>query len=244
MATSLPLYQRIEQRLRRRLVAAADGDPFPPETRLAEEFGVARMTVRAALAALERDGLLERVPGRGSFVRHAAATRAVGTLMSFHDQAVASGRAPRSRVLAATVRTAEPSEQAALHGDSAEPSQQVVAISRVRYFDDQPVAIEHAVFPAALAALLDTDLEHGSLHRALRGLGHHPSLGSSMLTARAAGGDAADLGVTADAPMLVETRTILDQHGRPLEYTTSAYVAERFALKVDFTVTASAPEGT
>ncbi|MFG3340051.1 GntR family transcriptional regulator [Glycomyces sp. NPDC048151] len=238
MATSPPLYQRIEQQLRRRLAEAADGDPFPAETRLAEEFGVARMTVRAALAALERDGLLERVPGRGSFVRQAAASRPVGTLLSFHDQARAEGKTVRSRVLAASVRPAEPSERAALYGDMVKPPQTVVAISRVRYLDDQPVAIERAAFPASLAPLLDNDLEHGSLHRALRGLGHHPTLGSSLLTARSAGADAGELGVPVGQPMLVEVRTILDQDGKPLEHTESAYVADRFALKVDFTVTA------
>lgn len=237
MATSPPLYQRIEQQLRRRLATAADGDPFPPETRLAEEFGVARMTVRAALAALERDGLLDRIPGRGSFVRRASTTRPVGTLMSFHDQAVNAGRTPRSRVLAALQRPAAPAEAAALYGEA--PAAPVVAISRVRCFDDLPVAVEHAVFPASLAALLDADLEQGSLHRALRALGFHPTLGSSVLTARTADEDASELDVPESTPMLVETRTIVDQDGRPLEYTVSSYVAERYALKVDFTVAAS-----
>jgi GntR family transcriptional regulator len=64
-----------------------------------------------------------------------------------------------------------------------------------------------------------------------------PTLGSSVLTARNAAADAADLGVTPGTPMLVETRTIHDQHGEPVEFTTSAYVAERYALRVEFTVT-------
>lgn len=237
MATSPPLYQRIERQLRRRLVEAADGDPFPPETRLAQEFGVARMTVRAALAVLERDGLLERVPGRGSFVRQGSSIRPVGALMSFHDQAVSAGKTPRSRVLAAETRPASPAEAAALYGDDAAVPGTVVAISRVRCFDELPVAIEHAAFPGSLTALLEADLESGSLHRALRGLGFHPTLGSSVLSARTAGREARELGVPASTPLLVETRTIVDQHGEPLEYTVSSYIADRYALKVDFTVT-------
>jgi GntR family transcriptional regulator len=37
-------------------------------------------------------------------------------------------------------------------------------------------------------------------------------------------------------PMLVERRIILDQRGRPLEYTESRYPADRYALDVDFVV--------
>jgi GntR family transcriptional regulator len=238
MPAPQPLYQRIEKQLRRRMEAAADGDPFPSEPDLAVEFSAARTTVRAALANLERDGLLERIPGRGSFVRKAAAKRPVGVLLSFHDQAVAEGRTPRSRVVRAEVRSASAHEAAALYqGEDPQPAT-VVAISRVRLFDDVPIAIERAVFPGALDALLMADLETGSLHNALRRLGLSPTLGSSVLTARTADADAAELGVTPTTPMLVETRTIVDQHGKPVEYTISSYVADRYALKVDFSVAA------
>src|SRR6185312_12761005 len=99
----------------------------------------------------------------------------------------------------------------------------VVAISRVRLFDDVPIAIERAVFPASLTALLSTDLETGSLHQALRRLGLKPTFGSSVLTARTADADALDLAVPPTTPMLVETRSIVDQTGLPLEYTVSSY---------------------
>lgn len=240
MPAPRPLYERIEKQLRRRLADAADGDPFPSEPRLAEEFGVSRMTVRAALAGLERDGMVERVPGRGSFVRKGAAQRPVGVLLSFHDQALAEGKTPRSRVLQAEVRAGTPQEIAALYQGEEPQERPVVAITRIRLFDDTPIAIERAVFPASLSALLTTDLETGSLHNALRRLGLTPTLGSSVLTARTADDDAPHLGVPAATPMLVETRSIVDQHGRPLEYTVSSYVAERYALKVDFSVSRGA----
>lgn len=230
-----PLYERIEKQLRRRIAAAAEGDPFPSESRLADEFGVARMTVRSALARIERDGLLERVPGRGSYVRAPASHRPVGTLMSFHDQAVAEGRVPRSRVLESTLRPASAAERLAL-GLDVTGSASVVAITRVRYFDDTPIALERAAFPPHLDALLDADLETGSLHRELRRLGHRPTIGSSLLSATIAGSDAVVLDVEPTTPLLTETRTITDQDAGPLEHTTSSYVAQHYALRVDFTV--------
>lgn len=240
MAATQPLYERIERQLRRRLAGAEAGAPFPSEPQLATEFGVSRMTVRAALAGLERDGLIERIPGRGSFVRRSTAARPVGTLLSFHDQARAEGRTPRSRVLDAGLRPATAAEAEALRLPLDAP---VVAISRIRMFDDLPVAIEHAVFPEALAPLLSADLETGSLHSALRDLGHDPVGGSSVLTAQVAGKDAPALGIDPETPLLTETRTITDHRGVPLEHTTSAYVAGRYALRVDFTITRPGPTG-
>jgi DNA-binding LacI/PurR family transcriptional regulator len=51
------------------------GDALPPELELAEAWGVARSTVRQALAALERDGLIRRVHGKGTFVHEQARQR-------------------------------------------------------------------------------------------------------------------------------------------------------------------------
>src|SRR3954467_1912225 len=60
----------------RGLIQGADpGSPAPSERELVQHFGVARMTVRQALDALVSEGLLERVPGRGTFVARAKIDR-------------------------------------------------------------------------------------------------------------------------------------------------------------------------
>ncbi len=229
-----PLYVQIERQLRARLAQARPGDVVPAESALAAEFGVARMTVRAALNALEADGLIERVQGRGTFVRQQPVPRAAGTLMSFQDQVRSWGRSPTSRVLRAEVRAASAEEAAALQSTAVSP--RVVSIVRVRLADEVPLAVEYACFPAHLTGLLDRDLEAGSLHRALHELGLRPTLGSSTLTAQPAGPDGRHLRVPATEPLLVETRLIVDQHAAPLEYTISRYVGARYALNVTFDV--------
>lgn len=64
-------YARIADTLRARLT---NGDPppgalMPSEAALCAEYGVVRNTVRRALAALEAEGLIETLPGRGRIVR-------------------------------------------------------------------------------------------------------------------------------------------------------------------------------
>lgn len=48
----------------------AQGEKLPPETQLAEQFGVSRPTVREALSALVSAGLIRKIPGNagGSFI--------------------------------------------------------------------------------------------------------------------------------------------------------------------------------
>ncbi len=64
--------QQVERQLREAIMSGqfGQGDKLPPETELAELFGVSRPTVREALGALVSSGLIRKVPGvaGGSFV--------------------------------------------------------------------------------------------------------------------------------------------------------------------------------
>jgi GntR family transcriptional regulator len=145
------------------------------------------------------------------------------------------GRTPSSRLLTREVREPRPAEASRLQ---LEPGEEVVAIRRLRVADDEPVAIEEAVFPAILATLLQrADLEHRSLHDTLVEGGHVPTMGRARLGAEAAGSDdAVLLEVAPGSPLLVEKRVIHDQDGNPLELCESRYAAERYGLDVQFDV--------
>lgn len=63
-------YNQIADTLRGRIASGAlkPGDALPSESSLVREFGVARSTVRRALAKLEADALIEARPGTGRVV--------------------------------------------------------------------------------------------------------------------------------------------------------------------------------
>ena len=61
------LYQTLRDRIFSGYYSA--GMSLPREVDLAEEFGVARNTLRSALAGLEKEGLIRRVKSKGTFVR-------------------------------------------------------------------------------------------------------------------------------------------------------------------------------
>ncbi|TDC41904.1 GntR family transcriptional regulator [Micromonospora sp. KC213] len=229
-----PRYYAIEQALRARIAELAPNDPLPSEAELSQEFGVSRMTARAAVTRLVSEGLVYRQSGRGTFVAAPPTRRRADSLIRFSQEMRRQGRQPSSQVVEVVRRGATPAETGRLRLPR---NAGVIAIHRVRLADQTPVAVEHAVFPGKLAPLLDMDLANGSLHEALVTLGHVPTLGHATLSAANAGTTEAQLlRVETGAALLVERRLILDQDGKPLELTESRYVGDRYALDVTFDV--------
>jgi DNA-binding GntR family transcriptional regulator len=69
--TLVPPSRQIADVLRGRIASGeyAPGSALPAITALAAEFGVTTNTVRKALGILKDEGLIESVPGYGTFVR-------------------------------------------------------------------------------------------------------------------------------------------------------------------------------
>jgi GntR family transcriptional repressor for pyruvate dehydrogenase complex len=64
------LYEKIVEQIEKSILDGAinPGDQLPPERELAQRFGVSRTAVREAVKALAEKGLVEVLPGRGTFV--------------------------------------------------------------------------------------------------------------------------------------------------------------------------------
>jgi GntR family transcriptional regulator len=239
MTSFVPRYYEIEQALRGRIASLAPDEPLPSDAMLCDEFGVSRMTARNAVQRLVQEGLVYRVPGRGTFVARRPARRQAGKIWSFTDEMRRRGQTPGSRVVECAVALPEPADASRLEIPA---GGEVVVVRRIRLADEVPIAIERAAFPDdCAAAILDADLEHGSLHAALVAAGRIPTAGHATLTADTAAKEEAELlEVSPGAPLLVERRLLTDQDKRPLELTESRYVADRYALDVDLGVEVTA----
>ena len=68
------LYEQIVQQIEERFMSGElkVGDRLPPERELADQFGVSRTAVREAVKALHQKGLVEVLPGRGTFIINSA----------------------------------------------------------------------------------------------------------------------------------------------------------------------------
>jgi GntR family transcriptional regulator len=235
LARYVPHWRQIELALRERIATLSPGDPLPSDADLCAEFGVSRMTARNAMQRLADEGLVMRVPGRGSFVAEPPTHRRADRLMTFSREMERRGRHPSSRLLNREIRPSTPAEATALGLAAGEP---VVALRRLRLADDEPIAIETATLIRATGGLvMGADLEAGSLHDALAKGGYHLRRGTATIAAAPATyEDARLLGLRKGDALLVERRVIADAHGRRIEATESRYPADRYALDILFDV--------
>ncbi len=227
----LPRYLEIERHLRELIGAAAPGDPLPSDAELCARFGVSRMTARQAVQALAAEGLLYRRRGHGTFVAVRPLHRRMGTLLSFTEEMRLRGLRATSRVLQAGRAAARPDETAALE---LAPGAPVVLVYRVRLADDVPVALERVALPTSCEGVLDVDLETGSLHAALEALGRVPTIARGLVTARLSTAEEQELlMLPSRSALLIEQRTITDQHGGPVERTETRYSSDRYVFDVE-----------
>ncbi len=239
----LPHYRQIELALRDRLAGMQPGERLPSDDELCREFGVSRMTARNAMQRLAEDGLVRRIPGRGTFAAAPPAHRYADRLMAFSHEMRRTGRTPSSRLLTREIRPSTAAEARAL---GLTPTEPVVLLRRLRLADDRPIAVETAVLIRAVASVvMAADLEAGSLHEALGRAGIHLRAGQATITAEPPTPEDVELlEVDPGAPLLVERRIIADTHGRPVEATESRYPGDRYALDVRFDVAGGQTEGT
>src|ERR1700680_3005276 len=161
-----PVYKKIQNGIRKRIESSElrPGDLVASEHELAKTHKVSLMTARHALAGLEREGIVERRRGAGTFV--AAPKIHFNKLMSYTEHMAARGLAPRSRVLVAKIIEDEQEIAARL---GLPPASRMVKIARLRLTGEEPFALETCYLPAAeYSALVNVPLGRSSLFAALQ----------------------------------------------------------------------------
>ncbi len=235
----VPRYVEIERSLRERIARMQPGEKLPSDAELCEEFHVSRMTARHAVRSLVHEGLVTRMPGRGTFVSRPPVRRQMGSLLSFTEEMRRRGLEASSKLLSRGLEAPNDVEITQLDLSSRD---QVVVIRRLRLANGSPMSIERAALRPELAAILDEDLDHGSLHDAMRRLGYEPALANATLTVRLPSQEEVDLlEIAPETPLLVERRVIRDPDGTPVEFTESCYAGDRYVFDMELHVEASPP---
>lgn len=223
-------YVQVRDHLRGLLADADPGTAVPSERELVQQFGVARMTVRQAVDALVAEGLLERSPGRGTFVAEPALP-ATG-IQGFTEDMKRRGLDTDSTTLLARVEKAGGGIARALGLTAGDP---VIHWRRVRRADGVAVCVEdtylnEVMLPGFLAPAMPASLYATLERRALR-----PTWAEDVFTAALATAEEAGLlGIEAGDPVLHISRRALHRN-RPIAVSRCVYVAALHSAHVQYT---------
>lgn len=206
---------------------------LPGEQALAAEHNVSRVTVRRALAELEREGLVSRRRGAGTFAtRDFGAKPIVADMSDVLAHIAAMGRDTGLRLLEFAYREAPPEVGRALRLAAGERTQYSV---RVRLIDGHPFSYLVTHVPERLGVTYsETDLASRPLLALLERTGIQVERATQDVTATLATPDvAAALEVEVGSPLIGLTRTVFDRDGAGVEHLSALYRPDRYTLRME-----------
>ena len=226
---SVPLYQQLYDEFRSLIHSGElDGSQaLPSERLLSARLDVSRATVRSCLMQLEKDGLVVRRRGAGTFVAQVPISQNLSRLTSFSDEMRARGLEPGAQLLLFERAIAVPEEALNL---GLSPAGRVLRIKRLRTAGATPMAIELCVLPDAIAPdLTEADVAGRSLYQELKGRGIRLDRSIQYLRARGADAKAAEmLHIAKGAAILEIERKTWDDSNRVVEYVRSIYRGDAY----------------
>lgn len=244
--SATPKYQQLAELIRERISRGefAPGDRLPSESELGSAYQISRVTTRQALADLERDGLLDRVPGKGTFVRSRPAhVERPSRLTGFRENLLALGLVPSYHTLRAEASRVSPMIADRLSA----PSGKVYVIERVLQADGDPVAFHISYLPlwlihaAPQGVFTAAALDQTSLYQTMADAGARIFRAEEIVEpGRATPTEAAALEMEDGELVLRVARTVYDQSRTPLEYVEITYRADAYTYRT--TIYASGSE--
>lgn len=227
------LYLHVANLMRRRVQSGewAPGAQLPALANLAEQFGVANVTIRQAIAIIEQEGLVRRQQGRGTFVSEqitAPPTFSVGLdwpsllqmitkstpqLIESHDAEAMPGTTPDEGTLAPSYRY----------------------LKRVNTVDGRPCLVTHAYLESELYARASKRFESETIIPVIEALpGMELAHCRQVLTIGQADLDTATLlGIPVGTPMGEVRRIITDAEGTIIYLNEVAYRGDLVKFEID-----------
>lgn len=207
------------------------GDYLPPENELARLWQVARGTVRRAVKQLADEGVLERRPGRGTWVASFKIQQLLGRLTGFTEDMRARGLTPESELL--SIDSVAPSlgvQQ--LFGNEV---QLVWKLVRRRFANDLPVAVETCYIRNSAGSRPELELSaRGSLYEWYRTATARPQRAEQMVEAVVLNGELARLlEVQPGQAAFKQERITFDRDDKVIEVVESYYRGDLYKLQVE-----------
>lgn len=228
----IQLWRQIAELMRQAIASGEFQEMMPPETALAARFGVNRHTVRSALGALSRDGLVQAVQGRGTLIlKQKRLSYPIGRRTRFSDglagqvenvnfRPISSGTVAASREVADALRL--------------DPATACPALETLGIADGVPLSRASHVFIPRLSEIAELFRRLGSITLALRELGvaDYIRLSTEVTARHAMAAEAADLALAPGAILLEIHAVNALPGGEPIQYSRTLFPADKVKLNL------------
>lgn len=207
------------------------GERMPSESELSEIFAVSRITVRSAVEMLEKEGMVERIQGRGTFVSSTASdTPNRGDLSELVRRLrTLDGRSRLTDLVIAT----EAADDQVVRDLQIQPGDQVVHASYIRERDGEAIGVTDIYIPSSLKVdILPNDL-HGPSPilletKGIAILGAHQFIGAALADSQLS----SKLDVPVGSPLVRLSLLVLAEDSTPVELLMAYYRADKYTHHV------------
>jgi GntR family transcriptional regulator len=204
------------------------GTAIPSERQLSADLGVSRLTLRAALDDLAREGYVVRRRGSGTYVQQPKIAQEL-TMTSFSEDMRRRGMTPGSKTLSMETQLAGARLGRLLH---LSPGEAILVVKRLRRADGETMAIETLHLPQQLVPGLEAKDLSGSFYELYRDrYGIAIVSGTQAIEPTVTNEEESKaLGVPLHSPAFLFERTSRDAAGRTLEFVQSVYRGDRYRI--------------
>lgn len=163
----LPLYCQLADIIEEKIDSGVwkKGMMIPSERELCKQYDMSRITVRNAIDGLVRQGKLEKVQGKGTFVQGRSIIQNLGNVYSFSREMEKQGKIS-STILVCREQTKANAKIAGALG--IEEEDQVIYVERLRCAEHVPIMLEKSYFPMEhCGCVWEMDLDSQPLYKTL-----------------------------------------------------------------------------
>lgn len=230
-----PLYLQLREVIRGKIESGEypPGTCIPSESALSKIYGIHRLSVRSAISALEYEGLLRSVQGKGVFVIGGKDERDLETIGGFKQTMQMLGRTPSTKVITKALRLAGPCYAQSL---GVEAEALVNYIKRVCYSDGDAYSLEEIYIPqSVIPTLPDIDLGLFSIYEIYEFYGIQVTrVDQSLEVTQLDPIEARLLDIDPSSPVLKFQSVSCDQKGRIIEYARTYTRGDRCSFNVHY----------
>jgi GntR family transcriptional regulator len=232
----VPMYHQIYLVLREQIMDRHfdPAQPLPSEHELSDHFGVSRVTLRGALNKLEKEGLISRQRGRGTFALAVERRRDPlrSELSGLFENLLSMG-------LKTTVKVIEleqiPATDEVAKALNLKAGVSVYKAVRLRSYHGEPISHVTTFLPEAIGRNFGRkELTSKPMLALLEESGVKVGEATQTISAKLADGTVAPLlEVDLGSPLLAVTRVVRDLKGRPVQLLHGLYRADRYRYQME-----------